>query len=189
MLQFLETLLRSDSLSPHGICLLWRPELVWTHVVSDALIAGAYYSIPIVLAYFVMKRPDVVFGWVFWAFAVFILACGTTHLMGIWTLWGPDYGAEALVKAVTAVASVLTAIGLLPLLPKALALPSPEMLRRANEALAQQIRERDAAQEALRRETEERLKAEACCTKRRRWRPSATLRAASRTTSTTCSRS
>ena len=161
MLQFLETLLSSDSLSPHGICLLWRPELVWAHVISDALIAAAYYSIPVALAYFVMKRPDVAFGWVFWAFAIFILACGTTHVLSIWTLWRPDYGAEALVKAVTAVASVLTAIGLLPLVPKALALPSPEMLRRANAALTRQIRERDAAHEALRRETEERLKAEA----------------------------
>ena len=70
------------------------------------------------------------------------------------------YGAEALLKAVTAAASIATAIALWPLLPKALALPSPAQLRLANEGLEQRIRKRDEALEALRRETAERLKAE-----------------------------
>jgi signal transduction histidine kinase len=153
-------LLEADSLSPHGICLLWRPELIWTHAISDAVIGLAYFSIPIALASFVSRRRDVAFTWVFWAFAVFILACGATHFFSIWTLWFPDYGAEALLKAVTAAASIATAIALWPLLPKALALPSPAQLRLANEGLEQRIRERDEALEALRRETAERLKAE-----------------------------
>ena len=74
----LQALFDNANLAPHGICLLWRPELIWLHVASDALIAIAYYSIPFVLALFVTKRSDVEFGWVFWAFAIFILACGTT---------------------------------------------------------------------------------------------------------------
>ena len=121
----------STNLAPHGLCLLWRPELISLHVVSDSLIALAYFSIPIALSVFVSKRPDVEFGWVFWAFAIFIMACGTTHVFGIWTLWYPDYVMEGAVKGFTALASVATAIGLWPLLPKALALPSPEQLRRA----------------------------------------------------------
>jgi signal transduction histidine kinase len=160
MLDFFRSLLESESLSPHGICLLWRPELIWTHVISDTLIGAAYFSIPVALAYFVSKRQDVAFGWVFWAFAVFILACGTTHFLSIWTLWVPDYGAEALVKALTAAASVVTAFALWPLLPQALALPSPAQLRLANEGLQQRIAERDAAIEALHRETAERLRTE-----------------------------
>ena len=119
MFDFVRTLLNVDSLSPHGICLLWRPELIWTHAVSDAIIGVAYFSIPVVLASFISRRPDVGFHWVFWAFAIFILACGTTHFMSIWTLWVPDYGLEALIKAVTAVASIATAIALWPMLPKA----------------------------------------------------------------------
>jgi hypothetical protein len=122
MLDFFRQLLASDSLSPHGICLLWRPELIWTHAISDALIGTAYFSIPVALAYFVSKRPDVAFTWVFWAFAAFILACGTTHFFSISTLWFPDYGAEALIKATTAAASVATAVALWPLLPQAMAL-------------------------------------------------------------------
>jgi signal transduction histidine kinase len=160
MLGGLQSLFDSANLAPHGICLLWRPELVYLHVVSDALIAIAYFSIPFVLALFVTKRSDVEFGWVFWAFAIFILACGTTHVLGIWTLFYPDYGLEGIVKAFTAVASVATAIGLLPLLPKALAIPSPSQLRQTNDALQAQIREREAAVSALQREQEERGRTE-----------------------------
>jgi signal transduction histidine kinase len=160
MFDLIRQLLDVDALSPHGICLLWRPELIWTHAISDALIGIAYFSIPVALAYFVSKRPDVAFTWVFWAFAAFILACGTTHFFSIWTLWFPDYGAEALIKAITAAASVATAIALWPLLPRAMALPSPAQLREVNVGLEQRIRERDDALAALRRETAERVRAE-----------------------------
>ena len=160
MFDAIRRLLEADSLSPHGICLLWRPELIWTHALSDAVIGTAYFLIPVALASFVSRRRDVAFTWVFWAFAIFILACGTTHFFSIWTLWFPDYGIEALIKAATAIASIMTAIALVPLLPKALALPSPTQLRQANGMLEQRVRERDEALVALRRETAERLKAE-----------------------------
>ena len=160
MFSALQSLFDNASLAPHGICLLWRPELIWLHVASDTIIAISYFSIPFVLALFVTKRSDVEFGWVFWAFAIFILACGTTHVFGIWTLFYPDYGLEGLVKAITAVASLSTAIGLLPLLPKALAIPSPSQLRHANEALQAQIAEREAAVAALEREQDVRERAE-----------------------------
>jgi signal transduction histidine kinase/CheY-like chemotaxis protein len=141
------------SLAPHGFCLLWRPELIWLHVVSDLLIGLAYYSIPLALATLVWRRRgDLDFGWIFWMFAGFILACGTTHFMEIWTLWHPDYAAQGLLKAFTATLSVATAILLWRLLPAALALPSPAMLRRVNEELSVQIGERNQAVEALQRE-------------------------------------
>ena len=65
MLSALQTLFDNASLAPHGICLLWRPELIWLHIVSDAIISISYFSIPFVLALFVTKRTDVAFGWVF----------------------------------------------------------------------------------------------------------------------------
>jgi hypothetical protein len=115
MWAFFERLLDSSVFSPHGICLLWEPELIWLHVASDALIAASYFSIPAVLSIFVSKRPDVDFGWIFWAFAVFIMACGLTHILSIVTLWVPIYGIEGIVKALTAVASIITAAILWPL--------------------------------------------------------------------------
>jgi signal transduction histidine kinase/CheY-like chemotaxis protein len=143
--------------APHGYCLLWQPELVWTHVVADALIAAAYFSIPIALISFIRRRRDLEFSWIFWLFATFIVACGMTHILAIWTLWNADYGIEALVKAITAVASVGTAIVLWPLIPKLLAIPSPLQLRENNqhlEATLQQLThemaERKRAEDALR---------------------------------------
>src|ERR1700744_2086312 len=123
MWAFFERLLDSSMFSPHGICLLWEPELIWLHVVSDALIAAAYFSIPVALSILVSKRRDVDFGWIFWAFAIFIMACGFTHVLSIITLWVPIYGIEGLVKAVTALASVVTAVVLCPLFARMLSLP------------------------------------------------------------------
>jgi signal transduction histidine kinase len=150
MWALLERLLDSSTLSPHGICLLWEPELIWLHVASDAVIAAAYFSIPVALSIFVSKRRDVDFGWIFWAFAVFILACGFTHILSIVTLWVPIYGIEGIVKALTAVASIITATILWPLLPKMLALPSPAQLRAAEAALAQEGIHRREAEDRLR---------------------------------------
>ncbi|GLR47560.1 response regulator [Sphingomonas astaxanthinifaciens] len=151
----------SGNFQPHGYCLLWRPELVWTHVISDALIAGAYFSIPIALVTFLRRRPDVEFGGMFWLFALFILSCGLTHVMGIWNLWHGDYALEATIKAITAAASVPTAILLWPLIPRALAIPSPSMLQRKNDELAAALAERDAALDRLQAEIAQRERAEA----------------------------
>jgi signal transduction histidine kinase len=160
MWAYFKDLLNSDSLSPHGICLLWRPELIWTHVISDLVIGASYFSIPVFLGWLVWKRPDVSFNWVVWCFAIFILACGATHFFSIWTLWFPDYGIEAMIKAVTAGASIATAVLLWPLLPKALSWPSPAQLAAANGELMALVAERDAALEAFRREAGERARAE-----------------------------
>jgi signal transduction histidine kinase len=160
MMNMLGELFRA-SYAPHGYCLLWQPWLIWTHAISDGLIALAYFSIPLALVAFLRKRPDVVFGGVFWMFAVFILACGATHILSIWNLWHGDYGVEAVVKVITAIASLFTAILLWPLLPKAIALPSSARLREANAELSTRISERDTAMAALQMEIAEREKAEA----------------------------
>ncbi len=107
------------------------------------------------LVYFVRKRRDVPFGGMFLMFSAFIVACGTTHLMDVWTLWYPSYWLSGLIKAITAFVSVLTAIELFPLIPKALSLPSHAQLEAANCQLAKEIAERKRTEEAL-RETEER---------------------------------
>lgn len=135
---------------PHGHCYLWKTDLVWLHLVSDLVIALAYYSIPATLFYFVRKRLDLPFHWIFLLFSGFILACGTTHLMEIWTLWYPTYWLSGLIKAVTAMLSILTAVELVPLVPQALALKSPAQLEKANQELQTQIVERLRVEEELR---------------------------------------
>jgi len=88
-------------------------------------------------------------------FCGFILACGMTHFFGAWTLWHPDYIAQGIVKAFTAVISVVTAVILWPLIPQALALPSPAQLREANSSLEMQILERRRAEMEVRRMVDE----------------------------------
>jgi signal transduction histidine kinase len=149
-MDWLDRFLMVRGLAPHGYCLLWDPALVWTHVVSDALIATAYFSIPLVLWRLLTLRRDVQFGWMLGLFAVFILACGLTHVMGIVTLWVPAYGWEALVKVVTAAASLATAALLIPLLPRLVAIPSPAALAIANQALQREARERERTEAMLR---------------------------------------
>jgi len=121
---------------PHGHCYLWRPGVLWLHLISDTLIALAYATIPFTLMHFVRRRRDLPFSWMFVCFGIFIIACGVTHVMEIWTLWIPTYWVAGFVKAVTAVASVPTAILLVQLVPKALAIPSVENLRATGEAVA-----------------------------------------------------
>ena len=103
---------------PHGFCYLWKPGLLWTHVIADALIGLAYVAISFTLLWLVRKgRREFPFQSVFVAFGLFIVACGATHFVEIWTLWNPSYWFLAGVKGVTAVASVGTALLLPPLVP------------------------------------------------------------------------
>ena len=124
-----------SGLTPHGFCLLWEPWLIWTHALSNIAIGLAYFSIPVVLLRFMRRRQDLVFKPVFGLFAAFILLCGAGHWADLLTLWYPLYGVEATIKAGTAAVSLLTAGALWPLLPKALAIPSPAQLQAANAAL------------------------------------------------------
>jgi PAS domain S-box-containing protein len=130
---------------------LTDPDLVWLHVISDIAIGLSYFSIPVFLVVFVLRRRDVAFPWIFGLFALFIIACGITHLFHAWTIFHPDAVTEGLIKVFTAAVSVTTAIVLWPLLPRLLALPSPQAMarevedRRAAEARAVASEARNAA--------------------------------------------
>ena len=138
-----------DGFMPHGMCYLWQPSLLTLHIVSDVLIALSYFSIPFTLLTFVRARRDLAFNWMFVCFAIFIVACGATHVMEVWVIWDPIYWWSGALKAITALASVPTAILLVRLMPAALRLPSPSALQAANEALQKEIIERENAEHLL----------------------------------------
>ena len=118
-----QNLLVANGFIPHGHCYLWKPELVWLHVSSDMLIGLSYVAISATLAYLVYKaRRDIPFDWVLLAFGSFIVACGATHFMEVWTLWTPIYWLSGEIKLITAVASLTTALILPPLVPQVLSL-------------------------------------------------------------------
>jgi signal transduction histidine kinase len=139
---------------PHGMCYLWRPDLLWMHVISDSLIGLAYFAIPPALVVLVVRaRREVPQGaehikgrlpheWMFLAFGLFIIACGATHFMAVWNVWNAHYWAAGGVKVVTAIASVATAATLPPLIPRAL-----RLVRDAREGAVRQTRLEQANRE------------------------------------------
>ena len=146
MLETLQSFLNPQGFVAHGHCYLWQPELVWLHVIGDGAIALAYFSIPVTLIYFVSKSKDIPFNWIFWLFGAFIIACGAGHIMDIWTIWHPTYWVAGVIKACTALISVITALELIPLVPKVLALPSPAQLEAANRELERTVSQLQQAQ-------------------------------------------
>ena len=124
-MHILKELFSSSGFMPHGYCYMWNRALLALHVSSDALIFLSYLSISLTLLYFVRLRRELPFNWMFVAFGVFIVACGFTHGMEVWTLWHANYWLSGAVKAITALASVSTAILLIRLVPEALKIPTP----------------------------------------------------------------
>ncbi len=134
---FLEGFLNSEYM-PHGYCYGWQPLILWMSVLSDLAIFGAYFSIPIALIFIVRKREDLRFKGIFVLFAMFILFCGITHLVSIYTIWHGTYGFHALTKFATAIVSVATSVVLFCNIDKALAIPSMRDHKRAIEEAAEE---------------------------------------------------
>ena len=121
--QFWKKVFSTQGFMPHGHCYFWRPEVVWLHVGSDVLIGLSYVAISATLAYLVHKaRREIPFHWMILGFGLFIVACGGTHFMEVWTLWQPRYWLSGDIKLITAAASLTTAFALPPLIPKVLAM-------------------------------------------------------------------
>ena len=137
---------------PHGHCYLWKSNLVGLHLISDLLIAVSYYSIPITIIYFVRQRKDLPYASTFILFGAFIVSCGTSHLLEIWTLWHPAYWISGVVKAITALISCYTAMEMLTVVQRAIALPSAAQLKLANQKLEQEILERKHIEAELEQE-------------------------------------
>ena len=138
---------------PHGHCYLWQPGTLWLNAGSDGLIAAAYFAIPFSLYSLVTRRvTDIPFPGIILMFAAFILLCGSTHLMEIWTIWNPAYRLGGALKLLTAIVSLATTIALFRLMPLALQLRSPRELRQEVDARTAELA---AVNETLRRTIEE----------------------------------
>lgn len=141
---------------PHGFCYLWDPELLWTHVVSDVLIGASYVVISLTLAWLVHRvRRDIPFSWVFVAFGLFIITCGLTHFVAVWTLWDPVYWLSAGMKIVTAAASVATAAAMPFTVPRAVATVREARLSRERELAAARAAALEEQNDELRRQAVE----------------------------------
>ncbi|WKN41224.1 response regulator [Tunicatimonas pelagia] len=142
--------LSGDGFMPHGHYYFWQPDILWLHTLSDAISGASYFVIPFAIFMLMEKRQDV---WkakpVFWLFIAFILSCGVTHFMEVYATWQPAYRISGWLKAINAVISLATAIAIWPLIPKLLNTPSTSSLKKANNELQKQIKERERAEQEL----------------------------------------
>ncbi|KUP92958.1 sensor histidine kinase [Tritonibacter horizontis] len=147
MLDYIIELFSAAQFVPHAVCLLWRPDLLVMHGVSDFLIAAAYFTIPVIILKAVKLRPDLLHPKVARLFAAFITACALSHLAGLLTLWVPAYGLQGVIKVATAAVSIYTAIQLARLLPNFLTMPSRiEMARSVAEVALQERKVMEATE-------------------------------------------
>ena len=144
MLIYLSQLFDTSGFPPRWQCGSWTPVHGWLHILSDLGIWLAYLAIPCILGYFVLRRKDIPFRPIFWLFAAFILACGTTHLMEAIIFWWPAYRLAGVIKLLTAMVSWGTVMALVPATPIVLAMRSAEELQR-------EISARRVAEDSLRR--------------------------------------
>ena len=156
MPEFIRHVLLEGNTCPTGCATSWDPVVLWLSVISDSLIAAAYYAIPFLMFSFMRKRRDVDFKGIFVPFAVFILACGTTSRDGRGHGMEPALpsGRRNRARSPPWHRWPLFAM-LIPLMPALIALPSPSQMARANLPLSREVAERRTAEEKVRRINEE----------------------------------
>lgn len=148
MLDFFRLLFDTRDFPSRWHCGNWSAAHGWLHVVSDALIFGAYAAIPAVIAFVAVRRQhEIVFPKLYWLFAAFILSCGLGHLIEATLFWEPWYRLSGAVKATTAIVSWATVLALIQYVPTALRLPGVAKL---NVELQREIDERRRAEARVR---------------------------------------
>ena len=100
------------SLMPHAVCWAAAPRLIWTMVVTNTITFLSYASICITLLLLARRTRRVIArDWAYFVvgFALFIVACGSTHLLEVITTWTPIFWVDAWTNIVTAALSAWVA--------------------------------------------------------------------------------
>lgn len=104
--------------------------LVKYQYISDVLIALAYFSIPVELIYFVQKSAFFPYRWVLMQFGAFIVLCGATHFINLWTFSAHSKAVAVVMtiaKVSCAIVSCATALMLVHIIPDLLSVKTREL--------------------------------------------------------------
>jgi diguanylate cyclase (GGDEF)-like protein len=148
----------TDRFMPHGHCLEWRSDLLFLYVAGDVFTIIAYAVIPLALVYLVKKRTDLSYDWICLMFATFIFLCGISHLLSLLNIWHGYYYIEGISKLATGLISIVTAIMVWRLMPKALAIPSNDEFRAKNHLLEEAQKKLIKSNQLLEKRVMERTK-------------------------------
>lgn len=139
---FFSGLLKTSDWPARWHCGTWSDFHGWLYIISDFLIWGAYFLIPLFLLRLVFIRRDFPFPKIIWLFGAFIVLCGTTHFIDALIFWWPVYRLSAFVRLLTAIVSMATVFVLYRILPDILSL-------RSVKELEHEIHERQLVEEKL----------------------------------------
>jgi rsbT co-antagonist protein RsbR len=126
----------------------WPASLIALHILGDAFIWLPYILIPLSVIK-IRKEADLPMNEIFFLFAAFIVLCGFTHGMNIFTVVWPYYWAQGELKLVTAVVSMTTWVVLeYKIRPKLKELPKYQQILSTQAALEVMNAQLIAAQQA-----------------------------------------
>jgi len=143
LVDFFSKLFDYSDWPPRWHCGKWSEFHGWFYIVSDLLIWSAYFTLPLVIIKYILRRRDAQFVKLYFLFAAFILACGATHFLDAVTFWYPVYRLNAFARFITGIISWVTVFYIIRYLPVAFSL-------RSQKALENEIDQRKKAENELR---------------------------------------
>jgi len=126
--EFFRKLFDTSDFPPRWHCGHWTSFHGWLYIISDLMIWGAYFAMPIIIVRYISRKHKARFVKLYFLFAGFILACGATHFLDAITFWIPLYRISALVRFATGIISWVTVFTIVRLMPTAASLKSAEQL-------------------------------------------------------------
>lgn len=135
-MEFWLKLFDDQGFMPRRACGLWDASLIWLHVVSDTVIWLSYLWIPLVMLWSYRANKNTLrlhtpTFLILLLYAAFITACGWTHFFDALMFFNPVYRVNGLVRALTALVSLATAISLVWLFPLAVTAPVTILTQKA----------------------------------------------------------
>jgi PAS domain S-box-containing protein len=143
VVEFFARLFDSSDWPPRWHCGKWTGFHGWLYIISDLLVWGAYFAIPLIIIRYITKKHDARFIRLYFLFAAFIMACGATHFFDAITFWFPIYRVNALIRAITAIISWITVFYLVRVLPQAFSM-------RSSRELEEEVEHRKKAEQKFR---------------------------------------
>ena len=150
VIEFFNQLFSADDWPARWVCGEWSSFHGWLYITSDIAIWLAYFVIPAIIIFFIQKRHNLPFLPVFWLFGAFIILCGSTHLIDAIMFYWPGYRLSALLRVLTALVSLITALVLIRDLPKLIETKPEDKLK--NYQLEKQLKDYEREIELLKQQ-------------------------------------